>query len=277
MTLARTAPTHRVGWTFAISSIALFMTVARQPRRDHGAARHPPELRRVALPARVDRQRLHPHVRRPAPHRRRARRPVRSQADVHHRPRALHRAVGDRGHQPDHRRPHRRPGDPGRRRRDRHAADPDHPLGAPSRRSDAASPSARGAPSPASPSPSGRSSAGPSPKASAGSSSSGSTSRSASSDPARLVAPERDLRPARRARPARPRPRHRRPVRPRVGPHPRQRARLDQHRIVTALVPAPSAPDRVRRSGRPARAEPMLPLRFFRSRAPSPRRTPSSS
>ena len=69
----------------------------------------------------------------------------------------------------------RRPRRPGPRRRDRHAADADHPLGRRARRAARRSRSASGAASAASASRSGRSSAAPSSRASPGSGSSGST------------------------------------------------------------------------------------------------------
>ena len=80
-----------------------------------------------------------------------------------------------------HRHAHPRPRDPGCRRRDRDAAQPDDPLRRRPARSAGRSPSAPGAASPASRSRSGRSSAAPSRRASRGTGSSGSTCRSGSS------------------------------------------------------------------------------------------------
>ena len=57
----------------------------RRSRRDLGATRQP---------AAVDRRRLHPRVRRPAADGGQPRRPVRSQAGPHHRPRDLRRRLG---------------------------------------------------------------------------------------------------------------------------------------------------------------------------------------
>ena len=56
-------------WTLAITSVALFMVTPRQPRRHDRAAGDPARPARVHLPARVDGQRLHAHVRRAAPDR----------------------------------------------------------------------------------------------------------------------------------------------------------------------------------------------------------------
>ena len=109
-------------WTFVITSVAVFMAVARQPGRDHRPARHPAGPRRHAGGARVDGQRLHADLRRAPADRRRARRPLRAQAHVPRRPRRLHRRLRRRGAGAEHRRADRRPGRPGRRRRDRDAA-----------------------------------------------------------------------------------------------------------------------------------------------------------
>ena len=129
MPVTRSQPTHRVDLDIRDQLDRPVHGGPRQPRRDDRPAGHPGELPGRPVRARVDRQRLHADVRRPAADRRRARRPLRPQADVHHRPRDLHRRLG-------HRRPlvvvgdaHRRPGDPGRRRRDRHPAHPDDPVG----------------------------------------------------------------------------------------------------------------------------------------------------
>ena len=99
--------------------------LARQPRGHHGDPRPAGRPRRVDRAARVDGQRVHPHLRGAAPHGRRARRPVRPAPHVRHRACDLHARLGvrragavDRGAQP-------RPCDPGRRWRDRHAAHAD--------------------------------------------------------------------------------------------------------------------------------------------------------
>ena len=101
---------------------------ARQPRRHHGPAGDQGRPRRVAGAARVDRQRVHPRLRRPPPHRRRARRPLRAKACLPHGADHLHGRVGG-SRARSLRRPHRgRSGDPGNRRRDRHAAHADAPV-----------------------------------------------------------------------------------------------------------------------------------------------------
>ena len=119
----------RTIWTFAVTSIALFMvtldnlvvTTALPVIRD--------ELGATIERARVDRQRLHADLRRPAADRRRARRPLRAPAHVRDRPGDLHRRLGRRGARAEHRELlDRRARRPGHRRRDRDAADPDDPL-----------------------------------------------------------------------------------------------------------------------------------------------------
>ena len=84
----------RTLWTFADHVDRALHGRARQPRRLDRATRDPRRSRRVDRAARVDRQRLHAHVRRLPAHRRGARRPLRSQAHVHDRRRHLHRRVG---------------------------------------------------------------------------------------------------------------------------------------------------------------------------------------
>jgi hypothetical protein len=54
----------RTAWTFVITSIALFMVVLDNLVVVHRAAGDPRRPRRVDRGARVDRQRLHLHVRR---------------------------------------------------------------------------------------------------------------------------------------------------------------------------------------------------------------------
>ena len=83
----------------------------------------------------MDRQRLHAGVRRPAAHRRRARRPLRPQADVRRRPRHLHRRERARRAGAEDRGAHRRPRAAGPRRGDRPAADADAARPRRSRRS----------------------------------------------------------------------------------------------------------------------------------------------
>ena len=99
------------------------MVVARQPRRHDRAPRDPRRPRRLARGPRVDRQRLHARVRRPAAHRRRARRPLRAPAHVPRSASALFTPPRPPAAlAPIDRRADRRPRRPGPRRRDRHAA-----------------------------------------------------------------------------------------------------------------------------------------------------------
>ena len=126
----------------------------------------------------MDGQRLHADVRRAAADRCRAGRPVRAPAAVRDRRRDLHGGVrGGRAGSLD---PgaRRRPGRSGRGRRDRHAADADHPLCRCPARAAAGSRWASGAASAVSPSRSGRWSAARSSAGSPGTGSSGSTCRS---------------------------------------------------------------------------------------------------
>src|SRR5581483_7110067 len=81
---------------------------ARQPRRHDGAAGHPPRPARRARQPRVDGQRLHALLRRPAADRRRARRPFRAPARVLVRPRRLHARLGGGGARAVDRRARRR-------------------------------------------------------------------------------------------------------------------------------------------------------------------------
>ena len=203
--------------------------LARQPRRHHRAARNQGEPRRLAVAARVDGERLYPDVRGPPADRRRSRRPLRPQADVHHRRRTVHRRLGVRCPRADRRSARHRSGPPGIRRRDRPAAHAHHPFrrrpeGAPRPRARrmgrhrrprhrARAPRRR------------RDRRGPELAVHL----LGQRPDRHRPDPARHGVPAGDPRPGRRARPARPRPRLRRPVRPRVGPDPWQRAGLDEH------------------------------------------------
>ena len=98
---------------------------ARQPRRERRAAEHPPRPRRLDPVAGVDRQRLRALLRRPAADRRGARRSLRAQAHVHGRDRAVHGLLGGGRAGAVDRAADRRPGRPGNRRGDRHAADAD--------------------------------------------------------------------------------------------------------------------------------------------------------
>ena len=70
------------GWTFAITSVALFMVALDNLVVTTALPVHPRDLDAVARGARVDRQRLHADVRRAAAHRRGARRPLRPPPDV---------------------------------------------------------------------------------------------------------------------------------------------------------------------------------------------------
>ena len=126
----------------------------------------------------------------------------------------LHRGVGVRGARAVVGLADRGPRGPGHRRRDRDAADADDPQRRRARASGAAPRSARGPASPGSPS-----RIGPARRrrrrrrASRGSGSSGSTSRSGSSLLPLATAPDRVLRAGQGARPARPRARERGPAR----------------------------------------------------------------
>ena len=79
-------------WTFAITSVALFMVVLDNLVVSTALPGDPHRPRRDDRAARVDGERLHAHLRRLPPHRRRARRPLRPPPDVHHRARPLHAA-----------------------------------------------------------------------------------------------------------------------------------------------------------------------------------------
>ena len=125
----------------------------------------------------MDRQRLHADFRRAAADRRRARRPLRPPADVRDRPRHLHARFSHRRAGAQRGRADRRPRRAGRRRRDHHAAHADPALdGLPGRAARARDRRLVGR-SPASASRSARWSAAPSSTASPGTGSSGSTSR----------------------------------------------------------------------------------------------------
>ena len=102
---------------------------ARQPRRDDGDPGHPQGPARRDQRPRVDRQRVHAHLRGAASHRRRSRRPLRTPADVRDRDRDLHGRFGSSGARADDRRARRGARGAGARRRDRHAADAHDPLG----------------------------------------------------------------------------------------------------------------------------------------------------
>ena len=80
---------RRRAWTLAIVSVGLFMVVLDN-LVERRAAQHPPRPRRFDPGARVDGQRLHPRLCGVPADRRRARRPVRPQADVHRRDRPVH-------------------------------------------------------------------------------------------------------------------------------------------------------------------------------------------
>ena len=116
-------------WTFAITSLALFMVTLDNlvVTTALPVIRARPALR--ALAARVDGQRLHADLRRAAPHRRGARRPLRPAADVLDRARDLHARLGGGCARTVDRRARRRARGAGPRRRDRDAAHADDPLG----------------------------------------------------------------------------------------------------------------------------------------------------
>ena len=114
-------------WTFVITSIALVMvtldnlvvtTAIPVIRKDLHASLQSP---------RMDGQRLHADVRRAPADRRCARRPLRPAATVRARARDLHRRLGVRRGGAVDRGAERGAGAAGRRRRDRHAPDADHP------------------------------------------------------------------------------------------------------------------------------------------------------
>ena len=107
---------------------------SRQPGRHDGTTRDPQGPAREPRGSRVDGERLHPHLRRPAPDRRRPGRPLRAPAAVRRRSRHLHARLGGGGARPDDGRARRGQGGPGCRRRDRDAAHPDYPLGCGPRR-----------------------------------------------------------------------------------------------------------------------------------------------
>ena len=117
----------RTMWTFAITSVAVFMatldnlvvtTALPVIREDlHATHREP----------RVDGQRVHAHVRGAAPHRSRARRPVRATPDARDRSRDLHRLVGGSCACADCRCTDRSACGSGCGRRDHHAVDADDP------------------------------------------------------------------------------------------------------------------------------------------------------
>ena len=103
--------------------------LARQPRRVHRDPRHPRRPRRIARQPRVDRQRIHADVRRPPADGRRPRRPLRPAAHVRDRRRDLHARLRRRCARAERRGAEPRARRPGPRRRDRDAADADHPVG----------------------------------------------------------------------------------------------------------------------------------------------------
>ena len=98
---------------------------ARQPRGDLGAAVHPAVPARGPVRPAVDDLRLHPHLRGLPAERRDARRPLRPQTAVRHRPRRVHARLGRLRAGPGHRRADRLPRPAGPRRRDHGAAHPD--------------------------------------------------------------------------------------------------------------------------------------------------------
>ena len=111
-------------WTLAISALAIFMVSLDNLVVSNALTSHPRGSRRIAGGARVDRQRVHARVRRVPPHRRRARRPLRPAQGLRRRPRHLHRRVSRRRARAEHRRADRRAGGAGARRRHRRAAQP---------------------------------------------------------------------------------------------------------------------------------------------------------
>ena len=117
----------RTLWTFAITSVALFMVSLDNLVVTTAIPVIRTDLGRLARGPRVDGQRLHAHVRRLPPDRCRARRPLRAAAHVRARARRLHAGLGRGGARADRRRAEPRPRGAGSRRRDRDAADADAP------------------------------------------------------------------------------------------------------------------------------------------------------
>ena len=260
-------PRSRTLWTFAITSLALVMvtldnlvvSTALPVIREGPARRH--------RGARVDGQRLHAHLRRAAPDRRRARRPLRAPADVRDRPRDLHARLGGGRARPVDRTRSSRPG-----RCRASAARSSLPLtltilsaAVPAEKRGVALGAWGGIGGLA---------------VALGPLVGGAVVSGLSWQwifwinvpiglvliPLALAAPRRDVRPDEQARPARPRPRQRRPARDRLGSRPRERPGLDEpgdRRLARGR----------RRAGRRCsslwelRTEtPMLPMRFFRNR-----------
>ena len=86
------ATPSRAGWTFVVTSIALFMVTLDNLVVVHRAPRHPRRPRREHRVAPVDRQRLHARLRRVPADGRGARRPLRTPAHLHPRRRDLRTA-----------------------------------------------------------------------------------------------------------------------------------------------------------------------------------------
>ena len=242
--------------------------LARQPRRDDGAPGDPHRSRRLARAARVDGQRLHADLRGAAPDRRRARRPLRPTARC-----SPSASASSRSGRP-----------PPRSRRRVEALNVARAvqglggaivmpltltlLSAAVPPSSAGSRSAPGAASAGSRSPSGRSSAARSSRGSRGTGSSGSTSRSGSSSSrSRCGASSESRGPAGRLDLPGRRAREHGPLRRSCGASSAGTRRAGRARRSSAR--SPPAPSSSRRSspGSSARAAPMLPMRFFRSRS----------
>ena len=259
---------HKTIWTFAITSVALFMVTLDNLVVTTALPVDPRGPRRDLAEPRVDRQRLHADVRGAAADRRRARRPLRPPAHVRVGLGIFTVALRRRRARP-RRRARSGARGPGPRRRDRDAADADDPLGCGPGRAARRSRSARGAVSAASPSRSARSSA----------------ARSSSGiswhwifwlnvpiglvlAPLALLAPGRDARAGERLD---------LPgvglasvglLRDRLGPRPRQRRRLGFAARSSARLLAGAVAARAASSLWELRAPaPMLPMRFFRNRA----------
>ena len=113
---------NKLAWTFAITTIALFMTALDNLVVATAIPGHPAGPARDAVRARVDGERVHADLRGAAPHGCSARRPLRTQANVRHRPGDLHRRVGARRALDRREHADRRARAAGARRRDRHAA-----------------------------------------------------------------------------------------------------------------------------------------------------------
>ena len=217
-------------WTFAITSVALFMTTL-----DNLVVTTALPVIRVQLHAgleraRVDGERLHAHLRGAADHRRRTRRPLRPAQDVRRRPQNLHAGLRRGRARALDRGADRRPRAAGPRRGDRAAADAHDPeRGVPGR-----APRARARRLGRDQRPRGRARPARRRRRRRGHLVAvdllAQRPDRARSDPARGAAAEGEPRPEHLARPPGRGPGERRPLRNRVGPRAREPGRLDEPR-----------------------------------------------